>query len=62
MDFAVPAEYAELQKDLETFVERELRPLEEAELSPDRDDVSVEMRDRVRRRSSGSTRPIFPRT
>jgi alkylation response protein AidB-like acyl-CoA dehydrogenase len=52
MDFAVPAEYAELQKDLESFIDRELRPLEEAELAPDRDDVPVELRDRVRRRSA----------
>ena len=52
MDFALPAEYAELQKDLESFIDRELRPLEEAELAPDRDDVPVELRDRVRRRSA----------
>lgn len=52
MDFAVPTEYAELQKDLESFIDRELRPLEEAELDPDRDDVPVEIRDRVRRRSA----------
>src|ERR671915_811724 len=52
MDFAVPAEYAELQKDLESFIDRELRPLEEAELAPDRDDVPVELRDRVRRRAA----------
>jgi alkylation response protein AidB-like acyl-CoA dehydrogenase len=52
MDFAVPAEYAELQKDLESFIDRELRPLEEAELDADRDDVPVELRDRVRRRSA----------
>jgi alkylation response protein AidB-like acyl-CoA dehydrogenase len=52
MDFAVPAEYAELQKDLESFIDRELRPLEEAELAPERDDVPVELRDRVRRRSA----------
>ncbi|MGH2816907.1 MAG: acyl-CoA dehydrogenase family protein [Actinomycetota bacterium] len=52
MDFAVPAEYAELQKDLESFIDRELRPLEEAELAPERDDVPIELRDRVRRRSA----------
>jgi alkylation response protein AidB-like acyl-CoA dehydrogenase len=52
MDFAVPAEYAELQKDLESFIDRELRPIEEAELAPDRDDVPIELRDRVRRRSA----------
>jgi alkylation response protein AidB-like acyl-CoA dehydrogenase len=52
MDFAIPAEYAELQKDLESFIDRELRPLEEAELAPERDDVPVDLRDRVRRRSA----------
>src|ERR671915_1423488 len=52
MDFAVPAEYAELQKDLESFIDRELRPLEDAELAPERDDVPIELRDRVRRRSA----------
>src|ERR671915_470352 len=52
MDFAVPAEYAELQKDLESFIDRELRPLEEAELAPDRDDVPAELRDRVRQRAA----------
>src|ERR671915_502444 len=52
MDFAVPAEYAELQKDLESFIDRELRPLEEEHLEPEKDDVSVELRDRVRRRSA----------
>jgi butyryl-CoA dehydrogenase/acyl-CoA dehydrogenase len=52
MDFAVPAEYAELQKDLESFIDRELRPLDEAELASDRDDVPVELRDRVRRRAA----------
>jgi alkylation response protein AidB-like acyl-CoA dehydrogenase len=52
MDFDVPAEYAELRKDLESFIDRELRPLEEAELAPERDEVPIELRDRVRRRSA----------
>jgi alkylation response protein AidB-like acyl-CoA dehydrogenase len=52
MDFAVPAEYAELQKNLVDFINREVRPLEEAELDPEEDDVPTELRDRVRRRSA----------
>ncbi|MDQ3646064.1 MAG: acyl-CoA dehydrogenase family protein [Actinomycetota bacterium] len=52
MDFAVPAEYAALQKNLVDFIDRELRPLEEAELDPETDDVPVELRDRVRKRSA----------
>ena len=52
MDFAVPDEYRELARNLTDFVERELRPLEAAELDPERDDVPVELRDRVRRRSA----------
>ena len=52
MDFAIPAEYAELQKNLVGFIDRELRPLEEEHLDPEKDDVPVELRDRVRRRSA----------
>ena len=52
MDFAIPSEYAELQNDLVSFIDRELRPLEESELDKERDDVPVELRDRVRRRSA----------
>ena len=52
VDFTIPPEYAELQRNLVEFIERELRPLEEAELDPQRDDVPVELRDRVRRRSA----------
>lgn len=52
MDFAIPGEYAELQKNLIGFVERELKPLEERELDPEKDDVPVELRDQVRRRSA----------
>ena len=51
MDFAIPAEYAELQRNLTDFIERELKPLE-AELDPEVDDIPVELRDRVRRRSA----------
>jgi butyryl-CoA dehydrogenase/acyl-CoA dehydrogenase len=52
MDFHVPEEFDELRKNLLGFIERELRPLEEEHLDPDKDDVPVELRDRVRRRSA----------
>lgn len=52
MDFSIPSEYAELSRDLTDFVERELRPLEASELDPEVDDIPVELRDRVRRRSA----------
>ncbi|MGH2736305.1 MAG: acyl-CoA dehydrogenase family protein, partial [Actinomycetota bacterium] len=52
MDFAIPDEYRELQRNLTDFVERELGPLEESELDPEKDAVPVELRDRVRRRSA----------
>jgi alkylation response protein AidB-like acyl-CoA dehydrogenase len=52
MDFAIPPEYAELTRDLTAFVDRELRPLEASELDPERDEVPLELRDRVRRRSA----------
>ncbi|MGH2819961.1 MAG: acyl-CoA dehydrogenase family protein [Actinomycetota bacterium] len=52
MDFAIPEEYAELQRSLVGFVDRELRPLEDAQLDPEEDEVPVQLRDRVRRRSA----------
>jgi alkylation response protein AidB-like acyl-CoA dehydrogenase len=52
MDFSIPDEYAELQRNITGFIDRELRPLEEAELDPEEDDVPVELRDRVRKRSA----------
>ncbi len=52
MDFSIPEEYAELRSNLVAFVERELKPLEEELLDPEEDDVPVELRDRVRRRSA----------
>ena len=52
MDFSIPTEYAELQRNMTGFIDRELRPLEESELDPEEDDVPVELRDRVRRRSA----------
>jgi butyryl-CoA dehydrogenase/citronellyl-CoA dehydrogenase len=52
VDFTVPEEYAELQNNIVSFIERELRPIEESELDKETDDVPVELRDRVRRRSA----------
>lgn len=52
MDFTIPEEYRELQHNLTGFVERELRPLEDSELDRERDEVPVELRDRVRRRAA----------
>ncbi|HYI46731.1 MAG TPA: acyl-CoA dehydrogenase family protein [Actinomycetota bacterium] len=52
MEFGVPNEYAELTRNLTEFVDRELRPLEADLLDPEEDDVPVELRDRVRRRSA----------
>ena len=62
MDFAIPEEYAELQRNMTGFIDRELRPLEEAELDPEEDDVPVELRDRIRRRSAelGFYAAVFP--
>jgi alkylation response protein AidB-like acyl-CoA dehydrogenase len=52
VDLSIPAEYQELQRNLTEFVDRELRPLEESELERDKDDVPIELRDRIRRRSA----------
>lgn len=52
MDFAVDQEYAELQSQMRGFIDRELRPLEEAELDPAKDDIPLGLRDRVRKRSA----------
>ncbi|MFP5352955.1 MAG: acyl-CoA dehydrogenase family protein [Actinomycetota bacterium] len=52
MDFSIPDEYAELQRNITEFIDRELRPLEGSELDPEEDDVPVELRDRIRRRSA----------
>ena len=52
MDFSIPDEYAELQRNITEFIDRELRPLEESELDPEEDDVPVELRDRIRKRSA----------
>ncbi len=51
MDFSIPDEYAELQRNITGFIDRELRPLDD-ELDPEQDDVPVELRDRVRKRSA----------
>ncbi|HJR45357.1 MAG TPA: acyl-CoA dehydrogenase family protein [Actinomycetota bacterium] len=52
MDFSIPDEYAELQRNITGFIDRELRPLEESELDPEVDDVPVVLRDRIRRRAA----------
>ena len=52
MDFAIPAEYRELAANLTDFIERELRPLEDSELDRERDEVPLELRERVRKRSA----------
>ncbi|MDQ5814778.1 MAG: acyl-CoA dehydrogenase family protein [Actinomycetota bacterium] len=52
MNFEIPAEYAELQRGVTDFIDRELRPLEERELDRDKDEVPIHLRDRVRRRSA----------
>ncbi|MFN2586658.1 MAG: acyl-CoA dehydrogenase family protein [Actinomycetota bacterium] len=52
MDFSTPPEYEELRRNLTEFVERELKPLEAAELDPEVDEVPVELIDSVRRRSA----------
>lgn len=52
MDFSIPEEYAELQNNLRSFIDREIRPLEEEHLDPEKDDIPVELRDRVRQRSA----------
>ncbi len=62
MDFTIPPEYAELRRNLVDFIERELKPLEAEHLHPEVDDIPVELRDRVRRRSAelGFYAPDFP--
>src|ERR671914_584419 len=52
MDFTIPAEYAEVQRNVVDFIERELKPLEESELDKESDEIPVELRDRVRMRSA----------
>ncbi len=52
MNFSIPDEYAELQRNMTGFIDRELRPLEDSELDAEEDDVPVELRDRIRRRSA----------
>jgi len=52
VNFEIPAEYAELQRGVTDFIDRELRPLEERELDPEKDEVPIDLRDRVRRRSA----------
>lgn len=52
MEFSIPSEYEELRHNLVDFVERELKPLEAAELDPESDDIPVALIDRVRRRAA----------
>jgi alkylation response protein AidB-like acyl-CoA dehydrogenase len=52
LDFAVPSEYEDLQRNLTDYVERELKPLEAEHLDPEKDETPAELRDRVRRRSA----------
>lgn len=52
MDFTIPSEYGELQRNITDFIERELRPLEESELDKEKDEIPLELRDKVRRRSA----------
>jgi alkylation response protein AidB-like acyl-CoA dehydrogenase len=52
VDFAIPPEYADLQRNLTDFIERELKPLEAEHLDPEKDEVPPDLRDRVRRRSA----------
>jgi alkylation response protein AidB-like acyl-CoA dehydrogenase len=61
LDFTIEAEYAELRNNLTAFIERELKPLE-AELDPVEDDIPLELRERVRKRSAelGFYAPDFP--
>ena len=52
MNFQIPDEYSELQRNLVDLIDRELRPLEDEHLDPERDDVPFELRERVRRRAA----------
>jgi alkylation response protein AidB-like acyl-CoA dehydrogenase len=51
VDFNITEEFLELQRSVVAFIDRELRPLE-AGLDPEEDEIPVELRDRVRRRSA----------
>jgi alkylation response protein AidB-like acyl-CoA dehydrogenase len=52
VDLTIPEEYRQLQGDLSSFIDRELRPLEDEHLDPEVDEVPVELAQRVRRRSA----------
>lgn len=52
MDFAIPEEFAALKRNLLDFIERELEPLEAAELDPEEDAIPVALAKRVRSRSA----------
>lgn len=62
MNFSLPPEVEDLRKSLRDFIDRELRPLEEKELDPDKDNIPLELWQQVRRRSAelGFYAPDFP--
>lgn len=62
MNFSLPPEVEDLRRSLRDFIDRELRPLEEKELNPDKDDLPLELWQQVRRRSAelGFYAPDFP--
>ena len=62
MDFNLPPEVDELRRSLRDFIDREVRPLEEEHLDPEKDDVPLDLWQKVRRRSAelGFYAPDFP--
>lgn len=62
MEFQLPPEVQELCSSLKGFIEREVRPLEEANLEPEQDEVPLDLWQQVRHRSAelGFYAPNFP--
>lgn len=62
MDFGLDPEVQELCRSLRDFLDREVRPLDEKELDPEKDDLPIEVLQQVRRRSAelGFYAPDFP--
>ncbi|HVF12591.1 MAG TPA: acyl-CoA dehydrogenase family protein [Actinomycetota bacterium] len=52
MDFSLPSEIEDLRRSLKDFLDREVRPLEEAELDSEQDEIPVELWQKVRHRSA----------
>lgn len=52
MNFALPAEVEQLKSSFKDFLEREVRPLEEAKVDPEQDDLPIELLQQVRKRSA----------